>query len=58
MILVTNRSISRGDSSTEGAIGVTKNYTYYWKQVGFDNELYVDHEILINGSVLSTMLCT
>eukprot|EP00112_Aurelia_sp_Birch-Aquarium-sp1_P002087 Seg1227.4 transcript_id=Seg1227.4/GoldUCD/mRNA.D3Y31 product="VWFA and cache domain-containing protein 1" protein_id=Seg1227.4/GoldUCD/D3Y31 len=35
MSLVTNRSISRGDSSTEGAIGVTKTYTYYWKQVGF-----------------------
>ena len=33
MSLVTNRSLSRGDSSIEGAIGVIKNYTYYWKQV-------------------------
>ena len=33
--IVTERSVSRGDSSLEGAVGVTKNYTYYWKLVGY-----------------------
>jgi len=35
--IVTERSISRGDSSLEGAVGVTNNYTYYWKLVPYAN---------------------
>eukprot|EP00795_Rhopilema_esculentum_P013661 gene13661-4563_t len=35
--MLANRSVSRGDSSLEGATAVTTNYTYYWVTVPLTN---------------------